>query len=311
MYFSRHAALILLAGLTLTGCGSTSNDSASGQVEAVAAFYPLAYVVERVGGDLVNVTNLTSPGVEPHDLEPSPRDTATVATADLVILEAGFQPAIDETVKQNATGTIVDAAEVADLLPFDDHGHEDEEHSDEESHEGHDHGDVDPHFWLDPARMGLLTDVVAAELAELDADNAATYSANAEALLAELESLDAEYAEGLAQCDRDTVVVSHDAFGYLAKYDLEFEAIAGLSPDAEPTPGDLAKLKSLIESEGVTTVFAETLASPDLAQTLADEAGVTIAVLDPIEGLSDETSGEDYVSLMRANLTALREANGC
>ena len=119
------------------------------------------------------------------------------------------------------------------------------------------------------------------------------------------------HADGLRGCERQTVVVSHDAFGYLAKYGLRFEAIAGLSPDAEPTPADLARLQQLIDTDGITTVFSERLVSPRLSQTLADDMGITTAVLDPIEGLSDETADEDYLSLMRENLAALELANGC
>ena len=119
------------------------------------------------------------------------------------------------------------------------------------------------------------------------------------------------YAAGLASCERDLVVVNHDAFGYLTKYGLELEAIAGLSPDSEPTAADVARLQDLIEDEGVTTVFSETLVSPETAETLARDAGVEADVLDPIEGLANTTADEDYLSLMRANLDALRAANGC
>ena len=106
-------------------------------------------------------------------------------------------------------------------------------------------------------------------------------------------------------------MVSHDAFSYLDRFGLKVEGIAGLSPDAEPTPADLARLQELIDDDGITTVFSERLVSPRLSQTLADDMGITTAVLDPIEGLSDETADEDYLSLMRENLAALEEANGC
>jgi zinc transport system substrate-binding protein len=137
------------------------------------------------------------------------------------------------------------------------------------------------------------------------------YEANAADLRAGLEELDAEYTDGLASCERDVTVVSHQAFGYLERYGVHFEAIAGLSPDAEPTAADLGRLQDLITTEGVTTVFSERLASPKMSQTLADDLGIDTAVLDPLEGLSDETAGEDYLSLMRQNLDALRQANGC
>ncbi len=118
-------------------------------------------------------------------------------------------------------------------------------------------------------------------------------------------------ARDLASCAVDTIVVSHDAFSYLGTYGLEVAPIAGISPDAEPSPSRLAELQGVIAEEGVSTVFYETLVSPDLAETLAGDLGIETAVLDPIEGLTDETEGEDYVSLMEQNLEALRTANSC
>ena len=156
-----------------------------------------------------------------------------------------------------------------------------------------------------------MADAVAEGLAEVDADGAATYRANAEELRAELEDLDAEFTDGLAACERDTVVVSHEAFGYLERFGVHFEGIAGLTPDAEPTPAVLAELEELIASEGITTVFSERLASPAMAESLASDTGVETAVLDPIEGPGDGDGATDYVALMQQNLAALQQANGC
>ncbi|WP_370247604.1 metal ABC transporter substrate-binding protein [Nocardioides sp.] len=314
----RTAVLATTAALVLTasGCSAFSDEggqaTASDGVQVAAAFYPLQFVAQRVAGDDAEVIGLSAPGKEPHDLEPTVAETATIASADLVIHEHGFQPAIDAAVEENAGGTVLDAAEVVDLVPFSDEDHAEEGHSEEgHSEEEHEHGDLDPHFWLDPLRMATLADAVAADLAEIDPDHAADYTARAADLRAELEDLDQRFTTGLADCARRTIVVSHDAFGYLDKYGLEIAPIAGLSPDAEPTPADLADLQKLIASDGITTVFGERLASPALTETLASDAGVTTAVLDPIEGLTDETSDDDYLSLMDANLTALQEANGC
>ncbi len=171
--------------------------------------------------------------------------------------------------------------------------------------------EVDPHFWQDPLLLADVADAVAASLTEVDPAHTTAYAAHAADMRAELEALDADYTAGLARCTRRTVVVSHEAFGYLERYGLHFEAINGISPDAEPTPADLARLQQLVRDEGITTVFYETLATPKLAETLARDLGIGTAVLDPLEGLSDQTAGEDYLSLMRANLAALKEANGC
>jgi len=302
--------LLMTGCLALSGCSAASDDGSGADLRVAAAFYPLQYVAQRVAGDHADVENLTEPGGEPHDLELTIRQTAELARADLVVYEHGFQPAVDDAVTQNATAATLDAADVADLVPFGHDGHDDSSHTDSEG-ESHDEGDLDPHFWQDPLRLAAVGDAVAAELAEVDPDHESDYQANAAALRADLEGLDKAYADGLASCARDTIVVSHDAFGYLAKYDLKLEPIAGLSPDAEPTPADLGRLQSLIGKKGVTTVFAETLVSPKLAETLAHDLGIASAVLDPIEGLTDQTADQDYLSLMRSNLAALEKANGC
>ncbi len=316
-------AAAVLASVSLSSCAAFSDGGSAavddgGAPQVVAAFYPLEYVASRVAGDRAEVNALTAPGQEPHDLELSVADNATVAGADLVVLEGGFQAAVDEAVEQNAPGVVLDVADVLDLKTIDEEGAE--EGAEEEGHEGEsaeehaehaEAGDVDPHFWLDPTLMADAGDAVAEALAGVDPDGAQEYADRAAALRTDLESLDEELGSGLAGCERDTVVVSHDAFGYLDRYGIDVEAVAGLSPDAEPTPADLGRLQELIGDDGITTVFSERLASPALTETLARDAGVTTAVLDPIEGLTEETAEEDYLSLMRSNLEALRAANGC
>lgn len=298
------AALAAAATLTVSSCAvfsdSAEKSGGDGELTVVTAFYPLQFVAERVAGDRARVTNLTQPGQEPHDLELSVKQTADVATADLVVYESGLQVSVEAAADQSSAAT-VDAADVAGLEPI--------------GHDGHDaqldDGDLDPHFWQDPLKLAKVADAVADELGTLDPANKATYDANAAALDSDLSALDQEYAAGLTGCMRDTIVVSHDAFGYLGRYGLHIEPIAGLSPDAEPTPADLGRLHDLIESKGITTVFGETLVSAKIADTLANDLGITTAVLDPIEGLTDQTADQDYLSLMRANLDALKEANGC
>jgi zinc transport system substrate-binding protein len=287
---------ILLAAVLLlgaTGCAAFSDD-AGGRISVAAAFYPLAFVAQRVGGEAVRVTNLTEPGREPHDLELDLRSTAEVADADLVLEERGFQPAVDDAVDEVAEGRVLDVADVVDLRTSTE-----------------DPDTKDPHFWQDPLLMAQLSNAVEHTLSDIDPQHAATYRANAGALVAELDQLSSDYEQGLTGCALDTVVVSHDAFAYLGRFGLHIEGIAGLSPDAEPTPADLARLEKLVTEEGITTVFSERLASPRMAQTLADDLGIRTAVLDPIEGLSDQTADEDYLSLMRQNLAALEKANRC
>ncbi len=304
----RSAALILPLALALGGCAAFSDDTGSGgDPSVVAAFYPLEYATERVAGGLIEVETLAQPGVEPHDLELSIKETALIANASLVIHEEHFQPAVDDAIEQNAAGEVLDVSGPADLVTFESQ----HEHADGETEHGHDHEGEDPHFWLDPIRLADVADAIADALADLDPDHADEYADNAAALRADLEDLDATYTDGLADCERHTIVVSHDAFGYLGEYGVHVAPVAGLSPDAEPTPSVIAELQDLIAEEGITTVFSERLAAPQLTETLADDAGVDTAVLDPIEGLTDDTAGEDYLSLMERNLAALERANGC
>jgi zinc transport system substrate-binding protein len=285
------SALLLVPGLA--GCGLLTDPGAD--VEVAAAFYPLQYVAERIAGDQAQVEVLTQPGGEPHDTTLSVRETALVAEADVLVVAGGVQPAVDDAVATAAEGgTVVDTSS-----------------PDFETRSAPEMRADDPHFWLDPLLMADLGDEVADALADTDPDHADAYRENAADLRKDLQRLDRAYEEGLADCARSTVVVSHDAFGYLDRYGLEFAPIAGLSPGAEPTPADLSRLQDLIRNEGITTVFSERLVSPRLSETLADDLDIRTAVLDPVEGLSDETRDEDYLSLMRANLAALRQANGC
>ena len=287
-----------VVSLSLTGCAAFSDDGSDGLTVATA-FYPLQYVTERVAGDHAEVTNLTSPGQEPHDLSLTVKETAEVADSDLVVYEQGLQPSVDDAVEQNAEGATIDVDDVVDLRPAPDGEGGEEDLS------------FDPHFWQDPLLLAQVGDAVADQLSDIDPDHADDYAANAEDLRTDLEDLDRAYSGGLEDCARDTIVVSHDAFEYLSKYGLTIAPIAGLSPDAEPTPADIGRLQDLIEREGITTVFGEALVSPELSRTLAHDMGVEDAVLDPVEGLSDASSDEDYLSIMRSNLAALQKANGC
>ncbi|MFE3999448.1 metal ABC transporter substrate-binding protein [Nocardioides sp. YIM B13467] len=322
---ARSAGLLAAGALLLTsGCAALSDDSGSsasgsdsGKVQVAAAFYPLEFVAERVAGDLAEVTPLTKPGVEPHDLELSINQTAALQSADVILTEHGFQPAVDDAVEQDVKGEVVDVEKVVELRKAEDEGHEeghDDEHADGEdaaAEDEHAHGETDPHFWHDPLLMAQYAEGVRDALVKADPDNAETYEANAKSLTEDLTKVDEEFKTGLAQCRIKDVVVSHDAFAYLDKYGLEFESIAGLTPDAEPNPAQLAEIGEHAKEHGVTTIFSERLVSTALADTLADDLGLKTAVLDPIEGLSADTEGEDYLSLMRQNLDALKAANGC
>jgi zinc transport system substrate-binding protein len=231
----------------------------------------------------VDVENLTPPGAEPHDLEVSPQDVAEIRAADLVLLLGrGFQPQLED-----AAG---DAENVVHLLET----------------PGLDvHTNGDPHVWLDPVRYALIVERIGQVLGK---------HAAVDELKERLMDLDAEFRVGLAHCKRHEIVTSHEAFAYLAeRYGLEQAAITGLSPEAEPEPGKLQAVVDLVRAHGVTTIYFETLVSPRIAETVARETGAQTAVLNPIEGLTEEqaANGEDYFSFMRENLAALRTGLGC
>ncbi len=335
----RILALSLSTALALSACseggsgagtgGGTDEAGAAGTtdvVRVIASFYPLEYLAQRVAGEHAEVSTLTSPGVDPHDVELTPRTVASVGAADLVVYESGMQPAVDEAVEQQAPDRSFDVTPAADLLPVGtedagaDHdggaGHADheaeEDHGSHSAEDGHDHGPADPHFWLDPERYGNVAVALAEQLSDVDPAHADAYAANAEAFVADLQALDRELQEGLAQCDSREVVTTHDAFGYLgARYDLHVTGITGISPDSEPSPARLAEVSRLVTDLGVTTVYAEPLLPPDIARTVATETGTQVLTLDPADGLSQAAGGSDYLEIMRANLVTLREGQGC
>lgn len=277
------AAALTAAALLLGACGG-GDDRDDGRLRVVAAFAPLAEVAERVGGDGVAVTNLTPAGAEPHDLELTTDQVDDLLDADVVLfLGDGFQPAVEEASERTE-------GERIDLL---------------EGEEGD-----DPHVWLDPRAMARLVERVRDAMVDADDAGAAGYRRRASAYLDELRTLDADFEAGLADCDRRVIVTAHDAFGRLAeRYELEQVAVAGLSPEAEPDPRRLAEIADEVRARGVTTVFTEALVPPEIAETLAREAGVRTALLDPIENFSGPS--DDYVSVMRQNLAVLRQALGC
>ena len=271
-----------VAGIAVAGCAA-SRGSEDGAI--VAAFYPLAFVAAQVAGTDAEVVDLTRAGEEPHDLELSPRDVARVHDARLVVYAGdGFQPAVEDAVR-GRSGPSLDVLDGVRLLA--------------------DGDDSDPHVWLDPRRYAEVARAIATALGD---------PSRADRLVRRLEALDAELAAGLERCRRRTIVTSHAAFGYLAdRYGLRQVALVGLAPELEPAPGAVARLAAEVRATGATTVFTEPLVSPALAETVAREAGVGTAELDPLESLTpgQEASGADYFGVMRDNLAALRRALGC
>ncbi|MFG1953827.1 metal ABC transporter substrate-binding protein [Micromonospora sp. NPDC048830] len=305
------AATALLGLGGLAACSDDGGGADPQRVDVTAAFYPLQFVAERVGGDAVRVTNLTKPGAEPHDLELTPGQVGEVNRAELVVYLKGFQPAVDEAVEQAGGDRAFDVAGVQPLLDVTAGGHEHEHEGEKEAGHAEESGGKDPHLWLDPTRLATVADRLAERLAAVDPERAADYTARARTLRADLEKLDAEFAAGLKTCQRREIVVSHTAFGYLTtRYQLEQVGMTGLTPETEPSPQRLAEVARDAREHQATTIFFETLVSPKVAETIAEQVGARTAVLDPLEGLS-AGNGADYLSVMRTNLQALRTALGC
>ncbi len=273
--------------LLVSGCGSGSGPN--GKPSVVAAFYPLAYAAEQIGGSSVDVTNLTPPGAEPHDVELTPSEVGHIQTADVVLyLSHDFQPAVEQAVG-GAKGTRVDALAGIGLRPG----------------AGDESGKTDPHVWLDPVLYARVVKKIGQALGR---------PRRGAALARRVLALDRVYRTGLADCRRRDFVTSHAAFGYLAvRYHLHQEPITGIDPESEPSPQHLQALIELVRREHVKTVFFERLVSPRLAETVARDAGAKTSVLDPIEGLtpSEQDRGFTYFTLMRQNLSELRSALGC
>jgi zinc transport system substrate-binding protein len=279
-------ALVLAAtSVVLAGCSS----GGSGNKDAVvAAFYPIAYAAEEITGGTVGVRNLTPAGAEPHDLELTPGDVRAVHDAKVVLYFGdGFMPGL-ETAVEDRGGPSVDL--LAQLRR-------------QEGNGGGPPGD--PHVWLDPVDYAALVRLIGTALG----DEAGTIP-----LTRKLKQLDADYRHGLAHCARRQILTSHAAYEYLARrYGLVQVPLEGLTPEAEPSAKDIARLVDTVRSSGTTTVFFEPLISPKLAQTVAREAGVETALLDPLEGLSESRikAGATYFTVMRENLASLRKALGC
>ncbi|MET9434281.1 metal ABC transporter substrate-binding protein [Streptomyces sp. NPDC006551] len=323
------AGAVSLGLVTLSACSGTSDAAgrpSDGKLSVVTSFYPMQYLAEQIGGDHVSVNTLTKPGVEPHDLELKPKQIGELGEADYILYLKGIQPAVDEAIKQAGVKNTVDAAT---LTKLEEHGtavghdhagetaeehaaHEDEAHADEHGHEGHEsEAGADPHIWLDPVKYAEVAKGVGASLEKADPAHAADYKKNTDALVKKLGDLNTAFETGLKNTTTKTFITTHSAFGYLAeRYGLDQEGISGLDPESEPSPARVKELQDIAAKEKVSTVFFETLASDKTAKTLAGDTGLKTDVLDPLEGITDRSKGDDYIEVMRSNLAALQKALG-
>ncbi|MBT2439330.1 zinc ABC transporter substrate-binding protein [Streptomyces sp. ISL-36] len=322
------AGAVTLGLVTLSACSGGSGGSGGsdqqndGKLSVVASFYPMQYLAEQIGGDHVAVRTLTEPGVEPHDLELKPKQIGELGEADYILYLKGIQPAADEAIKQAGVKNTVDAATLTKLeehgtgAGHDHAGESAEEHAahEGEAEEGHGHaseGGADTHIWLDPVKYAEVAKGVGASLEKADPDHAADYKKNTDALVKKLGDLNTAFETGLKNTTTKTFITTHSAFGYLAeRYGLEQEGISGVDPESEPSPARIKELQDISKRDKVSTVFFETLASDKTAKTLAADTGLKTDVLDPLEGITDKSRGDDYIEVMESNLVALKKALG-
>ena len=295
-------------------CGSNGPSSpseptpdAQRELRVITTLYPLEYFAGRIGGDSAEVVSLMPAGVGAHDFEPTPADIRTLDSGDVVVYNgSGLEPWVDRAMEAvGVEGRTVVEASGGLAKRFADQ---------QDGHAGGDQGELDPHVWLDPLSAVAQVKLIRDGLIRTSPVEATSYEANAASLITELEELHSRYQSALEDCRLHHLVVSHRAFGYLAaRYDLEQVSIHGLSPEAEPSPRELADLSDKIADLGVEYLLVEPIASTRLAKTLADETGATLLTLHPVASLTPEEldRGETYFTLMDANLANLRTALEC
>ncbi|MFG3017606.1 metal ABC transporter substrate-binding protein [Streptomyces sp. NPDC048254] len=294
---------------TLSACGGDATAAQTGKFDVVASFYPMAFLADRIGGNHVHVTSLTSPGQEPHDLEISPKQIIGIEKSDAVLYLKNLQPSVDDAVAQSSVGTKIDASA---LTTLEQHGNEAGGHAaSHDTSKNEELSGLDPHIWLDPVRYAQVAEGVGKAFEKADPDHAADYRKNTAALVKKLDDLNTRFKDGLANTKTKVFITTHAAFGYLAeRYGLTEEAINGLDPESEPSAARVKDLETMAKADGVSTVFYETLVSDKTARTIAADAGLKTDVLDPIEGITAKSRGKDYFAVQEANLKALQTALG-
>jgi zinc transport system substrate-binding protein len=311
----------LLVASIVTACGtakpSATQEKTDSQdkVSVYTTIYPLQYVASRIGGQWAEVKNVVPLGVEPHDFEPSAQDMVALSQADLFVYNgAGLEAWVEKAVEgfDKSKVTVVNATDGLTLLEAaEEHEeHEGEATTESKEHE-HEHGQFDPHVWMDPTLLKQQAAKVKDAMVKIDQAHSADYEKHYEQLAADLDALDKEYQAMVAKAKRKEFMVSHSAFSYLAhRYGIEQLAISGISPADEPSPAELKELVEHVKEHNISYVLFETLVSPKVAEVIAREAGVKTAMLNPLEGLTEEEAkaGKDYLAIMRENLETLRVA---
>ncbi|MEQ2400910.1 metal ABC transporter substrate-binding protein [Peptoniphilus hominis (ex Hitch et al. 2025)] len=333
--------LILLAGIVLfSGCSKAAETKDAGKdtenkegLKVYASVYPIYDFAKKIAGDKLDVEMVMPQGTEPHGWEPDTNAIKKLENADLFIYNgAGLESWTDKVIDSlsNKDLKVVEASEGVELIKSN-HDHEDEDHdhdhegaeenhnheaaennqnheAEDHEHEGHHHGLMDPHVWISPKNAKIEMENIKNALVELDKENADYYESNYQKYAKMLDELDAKYSEQLSPLPNKTIVVSHEAYGYLCKdYNLTQIGIKGINAETEPDAKKMAEIINYVKENKITTIFTEELIDPKVSKIIADETGCLVKVLSPIEGLSEEQikNNEDYFSIMEENLENL------
>ncbi|HSW97971.1 MAG TPA: zinc ABC transporter substrate-binding protein, partial [Candidatus Saccharimonadales bacterium] len=267
----------------------------------VTSFYPMYFFASQIAGDKADVYNVTPASAEPHDYEPTTQDIAQIENSNLLVLNGGKLEAWGDKVKDTLKGSEVNIVTAGEGLA--DRTIEEEGKTIQ-----------DPHIWLDPILAKKEVAKITSALIAVDPKDAAYFQKNEKTLNTKLDMLNQSYKTGLASCQKKDIVTSHAAFGYLGpQYGFNQVAISGVSPDEEPSAQKLAELADFVKKNDIKIIFFESLVSPKLSQTIANETGSQTLVLDPIEGIPDEQlkHGADYFTIMKQNLINLQTALEC
>jgi zinc transport system substrate-binding protein len=271
----------------------------TGKLPVATSFYPVYFFSTLIGGDKADVKVITPAGSEPHDYDPSTRDIASIENSKLFVINGGIEPWAEKIKDSLTKTTVLTAGEGLFQLETTD--------ADGETVR-------DPHIWLSPERAKKMVENIYSGFVRTDPENSDYFMKNRDLLLDKLTLLDTSYKQALGMCSTNKIITSHEAFGYMAAdYGLEQVAISGLSSEEEPSAKQLADVTAFARENAISFIFFESLVSPKLSETIANEVGAKTMVLDPLEGISDAdaANGRDYFSVMNENLNNLKTALVC
>jgi zinc transport system substrate-binding protein len=292
--------IIIVAAVLLFSFGSVKKSN-NGKLQVTASFYPMYFFASQIGGDKADVINITPASAEPHDYEPTTQQIVKINQSNMLVLNGGIMEAWGSKIKDQLSGSNVLVVTTGEGLINKDLNENGQKI-------------LDPHVYMDPILAKKQVTAIEKGFEKIDPKDASYFQANARKLEGELDQLNAEFKQGLSNCKQKDFITSHAAFGYLAaQCGINQVSISGVSPDEEPSSQKLAEITQLVKQKDIKIIFFESLVSPKLSDTIANETGVKTMVLDPIEGITSDgiKAGQNYLTIMRQNLNNLQIALQC